>query len=454
MDPAGAYLPAVGEAVVLKNDGVILFAGSIDSRTWDNKFTTGRFIKCQCVNLALALDRRLVARAFVNMTTDDIIRAVITGYLTEEGISEGTLDPGPLITKAVYNYLSASRVMDEIADLTGYSWSVDQFGQLHMRNRATVLAPWNISDSTAPVLSFTPTDTRANYGNRQWLRAGQGTTDTRTESFKGDGVRQTFTTKFPMATAPTVTVNAVAKTVGIRQVDTGKDYYWNKGDKEITQDDAATALTTSDVLAVTYTGFYPIMVRMQDIAQVNARQAVEGGTGIYERIETDESIEDVDLAQDKTAGLLRKFATIQGIVNYTTQVYGLRAGQLQNIVQTQDTVSGDYLLADVTITYDVALARFVYTVKALSGEQLGGWQAFFRKLFASGNRFTLRENEVVLQAFSVGDNLLFTDAINFIDPISTGSDDPLTTAWVSDATQYLGHQFRVGISRLGRDYFS
>lgn len=414
VDTAGAYRPTEGEAVLFKRDGLTIFAGSIDRVTWSSDFTTGRFITCACVNLALALDRRLVARSFENMTTDNIIRAILADYLNAEGIVEGQLDVGPTITKVVYSYMRASSVMDEICDLTGYSWTVDQYGQLHVRNRSTVPAPWDISDASMPVFNFNATRNRQNYSNRQWLRAGQDETDERTESFKGDGTRQTFTTKFPVATAPTVTVNSVAKTVGIRQVDTGKDFYWNKQDNQITQDDAGTPLTSSDVLAVTYTGFYPLIVKVQDDAQISERAGIEGGSGLYERIDSDESIEDRDLATDKANGLLRKFSSIQESISYGTYDFGIRAGQLQGIVQTDEDVSGTYLIADTTIVWSASRNDFIVTVRALSGEQLGGWQAFFRKLFASQNRFTLRENEVVLQAISASEQLNFTDEFNYL----------------------------------------
>lgn len=451
---AADYRPTEGEEVAWINDGVLIFKGSIEDVSWTSGFSAGRFITCNCVNLARALDRRLVARAFENLRTDQIVQQIIDLYLDADGITAGTLDTGPLITKAIFNYVTAAKAMDDICDLTGYTWYVDQYGQLHVRNRATVAAPWDISDGSKPVYDVQVKRSRAAYANTQWLRAGQGETDERTESFKGDDERQTFTLKYPAATAPTVTVNGTPKTVGIRALDVGKDFYWQKGDRQITQDDAATSLSDSDVLAVTYTGFYPLMIKVQNDAEIDARQLIENNSGIYERIDADEAIEDLDLATDKANGLLRKFSEIQEVVTYGTYDFGIRAGQLQNIDLTLEDVDGDYLIAEVTISWSAERNGYILQARALSGEQLGGWQAFFKRLFQSGNKFTLRENEVILSAIPSRDTLTLTDEADFGDPVDDGSDDPFTTAWVSDPTQDVGHQFRVGKSRVGRDYFS
>lgn len=420
-DKAGAYLTTVGEAIYFFNNGILVFSGSIDSVGWGSGWTTGRFLTVACVNKALALDRLLVAKAYVNMTTDAIVASVVSQYLAAEGISVGKIDPGPVVTKAVYNYVPASKLMDELCNLTGYSWNVDQYGQLNMNNRAATPAPFNISDNSKPIFNFQAKSTRQNYANREWLRAGKDATSSRTESFTGDGVNQTFVLKFPVATAPTITLNGVSKTVGIRLLDTGKDWYWQKEDNTITQADTGTVLTSSDTLAVTYTGFYPLMVKVENEAEINARALVEGNTGLYERIDVDESLEDRDLATDKANGLLRKYAAIQGTITYGTYTFGLRAGQIQNIVQTPDAISGDYLISEVSIVWSVPRQAYVVQVKALSGEQLGGWQQFFKALFGSGFVFTVRENEVVLQATAAKETLSFTDQFKYLSTAAGGA---------------------------------
>lgn len=454
VDAAGLYLPQEGEAIMLKVDGRIEFRGSLEDVDWTSGWTSGRFITCKCVNMARALDRRLVARAYVGNTTEEIVADVIDTYLADDGIVAGTISPGPVLTKAVFNYMKASKVLDELCDMTGYSWMVDQYGQLHMRDRSTVTAPWNITDASAPVLEMRVRRNRAEYSNTQWLRAGQDETDERTDLFKGDGTRETFTMKFPIATEPTVTVNAVAKTVGIRGIDAGKDWYWNKGDKELTQDDAGTPLTSSDTLSVTYTGFYPLVVKVLDEVEIQARQAIEAGSGIYERIDSDESIEDRELAATKAAGLLRKYGAIPESVAYTTYTHGIRAGMLQTILRSEDAVDGEYLVVDVTMTWSVDRNGWVIRVQTTSGEELGGWRNFFKKLFASGTKFTIRENEVIYNPTPHLDNVHMVDEVNFVDPAGDGAADSLTTAWVSDPTQAVEKQFRVGKARVGRDYHS
>lgn len=77
--------------------------------------------------------------------------------------------------------------------------------------------------------------------------------------FKPNGFRKFFlTNQAPFMTAPTVKVNGITKTVGVRGVDSGKDWYYTPGGIVVWQDDAATPLSSSDTLTISYTGGKPL----------------------------------------------------------------------------------------------------------------------------------------------------------------------------------------------------
>src|SRR5690606_6218082 len=85
----------------------------------------------------------------------------------------------------------------------------------------------------------------------------------------------------------TIKVNAVPVSVGIRDIDTGKDFYWSKGSNEITQDASAAALLDSDILQVEYIGQYEMVLMREDLDEQDDRRNIEGGSGIYESIQGD-----------------------------------------------------------------------------------------------------------------------------------------------------------------------
>jgi hypothetical protein len=53
----------------------------------------------------------------------------------------------------------------------------------------------------------------------------------------------------------------------------------------------------------------------------------------------------------------------------------------------------------------------VYTVEALDGESIGGWESFFKSLSGEGRVIEFRENEVVVLLRSASEQVTLTDSI-------------------------------------------
>lgn len=416
-DTTGTYRPAVGAVVTLVDGGTTHFAGTIEEVqeiAWGGSSTEDMTVTC--VDYTQLCDRHLVAREYTGQTVVQIVTDLVAQDLAGEGITyNSTGTPLVTIDTVIFNYQSVAECLNELTDLVACSWYVDYDKVLRVIARTTNLAAFQITDASPNFLidSFSMIKTRGQYRNRQYVRAGQDLTSSRVESFVGDGTRKGFTLGFPAATAPTVTVNAVSQTVGIRGLDTGKQWYWNKGESEITQDDAGTALTTAQTLAVTYQGFFPIIVQSQSETEIVSRLTVEGGTGLYEALADEPIANTDDLAHAKAAGLLRRYGVIPTIISYQTDMAGLHAGQLQTITLSRYGLSAsDYLIEQVTLT-DLDGTHLRYTIKALSGEALGGWSEFFRKLVQSGRKFVIRENEVLLLL------RVTSDAVSLIDTMAS-----------------------------------
>src|SRR5258708_13346843 len=141
-----------------------------------------------------------------------------------------------------------------------------------------------------------PVVTRANptYRNTQYLLGGVSQTVTQTETRVGDGNTVSWPMSFDISTVPTVSVNTgsgyVAKTVGIKGVDTGKDWYWQKGPPLISQDSAGTKLRGSpnkDLLQVVYVGQYPTVIVSSNNAHITYEAGLDLTTGSCKEMETD-----------------------------------------------------------------------------------------------------------------------------------------------------------------------
>ena len=383
IDSTGAYRPALGAIVTITLSGVTIFAGTIDSKTersWGG--SNAQEIQVSCVDYNQIADRHLVAREYNNQPVGTILTDIITQDLAGEGIAvPGALSgSGLTITKIIFNYRTAAETFDELAQIMGYYWNIDYAKNFIFKDRTAAIAPFTITDADPNfhVNTLQVEETREQYRNRQWIRAGVDLTASRTDSFIGNGTLKSFNLTFPSGTTPTITVNAVGKTVGIRGVNTGKDWYYQIGDRTITQDDGAAALTSGQTLAVTYQGQFPIIDQAQDDIQITGRIAVEGGTGIYEMIEDDPNLNDDDFAHDKALGLLRRYGVIPQIITYETDEALITAGELlssgdlQYINLTRYGINSNYLIEQVQIE-DIGAGNLRARVKALFGEALGGW---------------------------------------------------------------------------------
>ena len=422
IDEAGTYRPIVGQVVSITNGGVTIFGGTIDSvKEREIPGNIANRFEVTCVDYNQIVDRHRVAREYLADTIGDIVVDIVTQDLAGEGITvQGSVaGSGPTITRILFNYATVAEAFNELAQLIGYYWNIGYDKVLSFTDRATNAAPFDLTDSNEKFLagSMLVETTRAQYRNRQYLRAGYERTNSRTEDFAGESAKRSFTLIFPVALEPSVTVDTgggpVAKTIGIRGIDTGKDWYYQKNDQIISQDDGGTVLAPGDRLHVTYQGLYPLSIMAQDDLEIAGRVSVEGGTGVYEDIENEPNIDGGDLAYDKAMGILQRYGVIPRIVTYETDSSGLASGQLQSINITRHNIDAYYLI-DKVDTRDVDGINIRYAIRAVSGESLGSWYEFFRKMAAAGKQWIVRENEVLVLIRRFSDAVALTDTDSYV----------------------------------------
>jgi hypothetical protein len=422
------WRPDDGAELFVLENGTRRFGGNlIDPQEVASPGNELLFIEGTAIEFSAICDRRLVARAYADKTLKQIVVDIVAQDMGDEGIDTSGVEDGPTIKKAIFNWEPVTQAFNQLAELTGMSWWIDENKVLHFCDRASITgAPLNnlaIRNGSVRIKRD-----RQNYRNHQVLRAGAGLTDSRTERFVGDGKRQTFNTSYKMGTEPIVTVNGVAKTVGIRQVETGKDWYWNKNVTELSQDQAGTVLTSGDTLAVTYQGLFPIIISAQRGAEVAGRKVIEGGSGRYSKVEERSNIETIDAAISATQAILDRYGTIGTSVTCYTDTPGFAPGQLSTVDFPQHGLSGYFLIESISAEWPVGSDSIRYAINAISGDTFGGWQQYFRRLLKIGRQFVINENEVVVGLQE------FTDAATIADSLVASSGYP---------------EFRVGTALVG-----
>jgi hypothetical protein len=165
-------------------------------------------------------------------------------------------------------------------------------------------------------------------------------------------------------------------------------------------------------LSVTYQYSFPLLDVVDDATAQATQAALEGsGTGIYETIENDGTLDDTSWALEKAARLLAKYGTIPEVVKFTTHTPGLKAGQLLTVDLPDLDLDDAYLITEVS-TADESFVQYTYDVTAASGEALGGWTKFFTDEAASGRTFKINEGQTLVLLTRSPESLTVTDSFS------------------------------------------
>jgi len=413
---------ALGQIKQIANDGTLLFGGIIDQLTERQDTNDDLWMDVNMVDYVALLDRHLVAAAYQNQPADDILRdvltnpAVSTAYLEQFGLTEVTA--GPTIQSITFNYVKVSEAISELAQYAGFQWNVTPDKTVVFKSRDATMAPFSITETSRNYRALQVARDKTEYRNRQYLRAGRDLTDTRTEQFAGDGETQAFVVTFPVGQVPTITVNGAPQDVGIRGVDENADWYWNKDNLVISQDENSTPLGAGDTLAVTYRGLFPIIVVTDNLGAQAERAEAEGTSGLYASVEQDAALNDSDNANAKAESLLARYGQFNNGIQFETDdavennALSLRAGDLLPINKPTHNVNNNCLVESVA--FERSGARWKVAVKALTGMQTMSWLRYWQKQATTRQEFTDRENEVLIvggNTASFSSPLLLTDSV-------------------------------------------
>lgn len=313
-------------------------------------------------------------------------------------VSSEDIDPGALISKG--NYVN-TYVSDNAADLNTQStstwWYVRANKSVVFRQRTATSAPWVLDSANSGtylnkkqgdllVSGLNVTDSGDLYRNRQVLTGVIGSVAVN-KIFAGDGQTTTWNVDYPLTAAPTITLNGQIQSVGVKGVDTGRNFYYQSGSTAIDQDSSGTVLQGADALQVLGTGSFATDVTRDNatmgtfpntISQAEMA-AIDGTSGIVENV-TDVSSMNLDIAGAEAYGdqLLQKYGNPYAkTVTFQTYRPGLHPGQaLTCFIPEQNCVGIQPLITQVGISAQIAPSvpggvLYLYSIVATEGANLG-----------------------------------------------------------------------------------
>lgn len=398
------YFPTEGEEVILSVGANRLFAGTVHE--FDVDFATEgnldfRHIGLRCTDWNQLADRHIVAEVYNNTPVGDIVKDMITRHLAADGVVAGNIPDGPNIEKAVFPYYRMSEALDQLSEQTGFFWNIDYHKQLHFLEPAITEAPITVTQDNAVIRNVRKSKTLSQYRNVQYLDGGNGISVQLTETFKSDGVARSWNVEYPVAEMIGISIGSEfgpqTQSVALRSGGTGEvsQFYYAINETSIGQDHGEPVVPSGAFITVTYKGFYPIINVTIDSVKIAERQAIEGGSGLYENIERNDQLDGEEVCEAKVTGLLRKFGVVDTSIEFETEASGLGLGYVVVVDIPKLGLSEVEFLITRIETVNYRLDKRRYMVSATTGEVKGTMREFFLKLFNGPRKLTINPDQIV-----------------------------------------------------------
>lgn len=330
---------AVNSNVRVYDAGYLIFQGIVTNVR--KTHMSGRLVLAQisCVDYTRELDSKVVAQTYENVVAQDIVKDIILRYAPQ--FDTRYVYAPHIINKIQFTYEPVSKCLEQLADILGYDFWVDENKYLHFIQVNTTGAPFTLRDDNGSYVRGTLMfeDDINQLRNSVFLRGGNEIGASTSFQEVADGNKATFPLGYHFSVKPTVTVNAVSQTVGTNNQDNAASYncMWDPtGDFVV----FATPPTAGQAVVVTGTPLYPILMRLPERSSV----ALYGERQI---VIIDKTITSRSGARQRALAELLRYANALVSATFTTYTRGLQAGQLMSVNSTLFGKSGDYIVTQV-----------------------------------------------------------------------------------------------------------
>jgi len=408
---APMYFPEDSQISLYNGAATLIFAGYLSAPKYHKPgFDPGRYHQLSARDKHWLADKRRIAASFENKTGRYIALYLHANVLAGEGVTIGQIyedntindntycsetrlcgEAIGVIPSIAFDYSTIAEDFDAIVKNISSSgvpfyWQIDYEAQLWLVAYTAVVNSVVIDGTTVDEVVNPPEVTRTNprYRNTQIMTGGTIETTTQNETRKGDGDTQAWPMRYALSRVPTITVNSASKTVGIRGVDTGKNFYWSKGEFEITQESGDTKLTSSDTLAVAYTGLYKNTAIVSNDAQIALQASIDGSSGIVEEKE-DIALSTLEAQLSVGGSRLTRYAVQSPpIFEFTTRDTGYQPGQFATVDLPDWSIIEQMLIESVSASDGIDGHNIYYSIKAIAGPSDTSWVAFWGEITGSG----------------------------------------------------------------------
>lgn len=363
--------PTIHATIMLSVNGDDVFWGYITKIAEFGGKGTAYYSRVTAISKELLCDRIYVTETYAaGMTMHDMVEDLRATYLNSRGITHDTSMPtGPTLPAMTFTRRALTDVLTEIAavpDATSgnpFTWRITPADVLEWREVGSASAPFNISNASLEMLGDVQVEQdETSYANSVVVVGGTDQVrDDLNDAWHGDGSTRAFVLHYTGITGyRTCSVNGTPAPVGVYGVD---DMAWTyqASANTLHQKVTETVLTASDTLTFSVTAQLPVLITVQNAAEIASRGQWDAEPVAYP--------DQWDIFGLQTYGQARldQVEARPVRVSYTCQSAAFRPGMAQLVALTpRNLTSTACTVQSVSMTMDQARVKSAVDATSVS----------------------------------------------------------------------------------------
>jgi hypothetical protein len=149
---------------------------------------------------------------------------------------------------------------------------------------------------------------------------------------------------------------------------------------------------------------------------VAERAELTGGCGVYAEVESDDRVDDEQLAAEMADGLLARKGREEKTISFRTRTIGGQPGQILKVNVPEHQALGEYLIEKVAFRWEGTNPDdcWKFEITAKSGVYAGSWADWYRRLWQATRPPTVGENQHLRISRKFRDKLKATDVLTTV----------------------------------------
>lgn len=408
------FKPSLTDDIEIFEDATKIFGGKIVDTA---EVIEGRLeaIEVMCKDHSFEMDSILVQKTFSITTIDAIIAEIIADVLPA-----GFTGTGVTVTNAVdfiiFNFEQPSKVFQQLAELVGADWFVDEDKDIKFFTKGTFSAPFDLTDTNGKYITRSLRITRdvKNLRNVIFVRGGEFSGDAFAEEQEADGETKVFTQGFRYKSV-VVKKNTVALTVGIDNISdpTLFDVLYNEKEKAVKFPDASKPVAT-DIIEVSGLPQIPVIIKTKDNVSISE-------FGEFEHKVIDKSIDSKEGARERASAEIIAWAKKVNEGTFRTRESGLRVGQQIRIQSDVRGIDETFNISRIS-TRLISPTKLENTITLMTQRTFGLIEFLQQQLINKDKEIEINPDEVLDKIEAAFETITLTEAT----PVVSTAHNPQT----------------------------